>query len=409
VRFRLGMFDPQERVPYAKIAASEVETPAHRALALDAAREAMTLLKNARVGARPMLPLVAARGKTIALIGPMADSGAALYGVYSGRASANVSLRAGIARRAEAAGMTVRAIAGSDIEGSDTTQVAAAVEVAKAADVIVLAVGMPASPAEGRDHAGIGLPAGQEALVERVVAVGKPVVVLMVAGGAVAMPWVARVPAILLAWYPGEEGGTAVADVLFGDYDPAGRLPVTFYKSVDDLPPYESYDMRQAPGRTYRYFTGVPLYPFGYGLSYTTFRYDSLRVAKSPVVAGDSVRLSVTVTNTGTRAGDAIVEVYVAKTTPVDARAGGRPTRPIRWLAAFRRVPLKAGARARVTLTLRPAALATVTEDGKRVVSDGQFAIAVGGGQPGVGNRYASSAMGVTQVVRVTGAAVEVR
>ena len=148
------------------------------------------------------------------------------------------------------------------------------------------------------------------------------------------------VPAIVLAWYPGEEGGTALADVLFGAYNPAGRLPLTMYRSIVDLPPYADYDMRRAPGRTYRYFTGTPLYPFGYGLSYTTFRYTALRLPARTVAAGDSVHLSVHVTNTGTCAGDAVLVVdrAVAHVGAVEAgdqlpgaRAGGDP--PSRHLA----------------------------------------------------------------------------
>src|SRR6185295_12784621 len=177
----------------------------------------------------------------------------------------------------------------------------------------------------GGDRTDLSLPKSQEALLKAVVATGKPVVVVLLSGSALAVNWANdNVPAILHAWYPGGEGGTAIADVLFGDYNPAGRLPVTFYKSVDQLPPFTDYSMA---GRTYRYFKGEPLYPFGYGLSYTEFVYSNLRSTKS----ADNVKVTVDVKNTGERDGDEVVQLYltdVAASVPV----------PIRTLVGFDRI-----------------------------------------------------------------------
>src|SRR5437762_7995287 len=184
---------------------------------------------------------------------------------------------------------------------------------------------------QGGDRTDIGLPKQQETLLEEVQALGKPVVLVLLNGSALAVNRANdHVPAILAAWYPGEEGGTAIADVLFGDYNPGGRLPVTFYKSVDQLPPFTDYSMQ---GRTYRYFKGEPLYPFGFGLSYTKFKYDNLKISAGQISAGDELKITADVTNVGDRPGDEVVQLYVtdvAASVPV----------PIRSLAGFKRVHL---------------------------------------------------------------------
>jgi beta-glucosidase len=172
------------------------------------------------------------------------------------------------------------------------------------------------------------------------------------------------------AWYPGQAGGDALADVLFGDYNPAGRLPVTFYKSEEQLPPFTDYNMK---GRTYRFFTGEPLYSFGYGLSYTTFSYSGLSLP-AEIKAGEPVPVSVEVRNSGTVAGDEVVQVYLSAASP----AAG----PIRSLAGFQRIALRAGEKKTVRFTLSPKQLATVKNDGRRVVEEGSFTISAGGKQP---------------------------
>ncbi len=278
-----------------------------------------------------------------------------------------------------------------------------AVSAAAEADVAVMVLGLsPAlegeeSPVELRgfvrgDRDRISLPEPQEHLLRKIHSTGTPVVVVLLSGSALSLPWADRhVAAILEAWYPGQEGGNAIADVLFGDYNPAGRLPVTFYESVEDLPPFEEYHMA---GRTYRYFTGKALYGFGHGLSYTTFRYNTLRVP-SIVRKGDPVEIRVDLTNTGSRDGEEVVQVYVSQ-------SGKSGHSPIRALQGFRRVSLTAGERKTIAFTLSPNQYALVNADGQWERPLGTFMISVGGKQPGTpALSEASTTAVVTSVVNV--------
>jgi beta-glucosidase len=272
-----------------------------------------------------------------------------------------------------------------------------ALEKARQADVVVMVMGIsPSVEGEemdvniegfhGGDRTDIALPKAQEDLIKEVRALGKPVVLVLLGGSALAVNWAdENVAAIVEAWYPGEEGGTALADVLFGDYNPAGRLPVTFYKSVAQLPPFDDYRME---GRTYRYFKGDPLYPFGYGLSYTKFDYSNLRLSAPKVRAGEGVRVGVDVRDVGGRAGDEVVELYV---TDVAASA---PV-PVRSLQGLTRVFLKAGERRHVSFTLEPRQLSLIDERGRRVVEPGEFLVSVGGKQPGFAGRADARTTGV--------------
>jgi beta-glucosidase len=280
-----------------------------------------------------------------------------------------------------------------------------AVAAASKADLVVMVLGLsprlegeemrvPVPGFEGGDRSSLDLPASQQHLLEAVTAAGKPVVLVLLNGSAVACTWADQhVPAIVEAWYPGQAGGTAVADVLFGRYNPGGRLPITVYRSVSDLPPFGDYRMA---GRTYRYFKGEALYPFGHGLSYTTFQYDRLAVGGGEAPATGLVRLaargpipvSVDVKNTGRREGDEVVQVYVSK-------VGAPPGAPIRALKAFRRVTLAAGETRRVAFTLGEKDLAETDANGKAVVTPGLYDIAVGGRQPGLPGRAAASTTGV--------------
>lgn len=262
-------------------------------------------------------------------------------------------------------------------------QLAEAEAAAQQADVVVAFVGLSPdvegeeSPLEvpGFDHGDrtdVALPVVQRALLERVAATGKPLVVVLMSGSAVAIDWAQQhADAILDAWYPGESGGAAIAQVLAGDYDPAGRLPVTFYRSTRDLPPYVSYEMK---GRTYRYFSGTPLYPFGYGLSYTTFAYAAPALSTTQLKASATLKVSANVRNTGTRAGDEMVEVYLD--------APDVPLAPRHALVGFRRVHLDPGKSRRVEFELSPRALSTVDAAGNRAVVAGHYRVFIGGGQP---------------------------
>jgi beta-glucosidase len=188
-------------------------------------------------------------------------------------------------------------------------------------------------------------------------------------GSALAVNWAAEhIPAIVEAWYPGQAGGDALADVLFGDYNPGGRLPVTFYRSVDDLPPFEDYAME---GRTYRYFEGEPLFSFGYGLSYTQFRFDNLQISPGRIQAGDRVTVSCDVTNTGDRTGDEVVQLYIRHPQAIVPR-------PIRELKGFARITLEPGETKRVTFALHTDLLAIYDEDARQVVQPGAIDLMLG-------------------------------
>jgi beta-glucosidase len=542
-RFRLGMFDPPELVKYARIPFSENDSPAHRQLALEAARESIVLLKNEK----NTLPLRKDL-KSIAVIGPNADDVQVLLGNYNGQPSRATTPLEGIRRHVspqtkvlyaqgtplmEYSGVPVpptalrglkaeffanRKLEGAPVltrdeeavnfdwgmtspapavpsddfsarwtgklvpnvsgkyrlgataddglrvyldgklivedwtEHAPTTRTgevmleagrsydlkfeyfeghigavaklvwqppaqqasgspyAEALDVAKQADAIVLVLGISAQlegeemnvtePGfKGGDRTDINLPARQQGLLEAVAATGKPVVVVLMNGSALAVNWAQEhTAAIVEAWYPGEEGGAAIADVLFGDYNPAGRLPVTFYKSVEQLPPFESYGME---GRTYRYFRSDPLYPFGFGLSYTRFRYANLRLSATKVKAGQGLTVSAEVRNTGGHEGDEVAQVYlshVAASVPV----------PVRSLAGVSRLSLKPGESRRVSFTITPEQLSVIDDRGRRVVRPGEFLITVGGKQPGFkGHADAATTEVVTGRFSVTGKTTE--
>ena len=520
-RFRLGMFDPPDMVPYARIPFSQNDTPEHHELALKTARESIVLLKNAN----RTLPLKKDL-KSLAVIGPNADAPEVLWGNYYGYPSRLITPLTGI-RNAVSPNTKVTYALGSTLAGESVVTVPAsvlsadgkrglkaeyfnnqelrgepatvrtderidfnwgrykptpqlnennfsvrwigkltpvesgtytlgftaddgarlyldgkllveawtsnptktvtrevsleagrsydlrmeyfqtnreavaklvwsyprleqrlideAVNAVKAADVSVLVLGISAGLEgeemtvkvdgfRGGDRTDLSLPKPQEALLKAVVATGKPVVVVLLSGSALAVNWANdNVPAIVQAWYPGGEGGTAVADVLFGDYNPSGRLPVTFYKSVDQLPPFTDYSMQ---GRTYRYFKGEPLYPFGFGLSYTSFAYSNLRFDVRSVKAGQPIKVTVDVKNVGDRAGDEVVQLYltdVAASAPV----------PIRSLIGFDRVSLRPGEKQTVTFTITPRQMSLIDDNGKRIIEPGEFLVTAGGGQPG--------------------------
>jgi beta-glucosidase len=227
----------------------------------------------------------------------------------------------------------------------------------------------------GGDRTSIDLPQPEEDLVEAVAATGKPLAVVLTNGSALAVNWINdHANAVLEAWYPGEEGGAAVAETLSGKNNPAGRLPVTFYKGVDQLPNFEDYGMAN---RTYRYFTGKPLYPFGYGLSYTKFSYSDLSLPATPIAAGQSVDADVTVTNSGQLVGDEVVQLYLKF-----PETKGAPRIALR---GFQRVHLNPGANQKVHFHLDPRDLGMVTDNGDPIIAQGDYMISIGGGQPETG------------------------
>ncbi len=401
-RLRLGLYETPESL---RVNHDLLDSPKHRYLNLKAARESLVLLKN-----DGLLPLTG-KFRSIAVLGPNAMSISALKGNYHGEASEYITVLDGIRR---AAGDTVRIRYGVGCELTPYQQPAAresrtgddasvsffenvaptfnlmelmghgdreaeALAMAEESDAVVLVLGLDES-VEGEEMMGgyscdefaggdkktLLLPSNQRRLLEDVLDLGKPTVVVLLSGSALSLED-ARIGALVQAWYPGALGGQAVGELLFGRFSPSGRLPVTFYRDIEDLPPFTDYAMKN---RTYRYFEGEPLYPFGYGLSYTSFGYDSLQVE-----AGESVEASVSVENTGSMPGREVVQAYVRWD-------GGDETQP-RWhLCALGSVFLKPGEKRRLTLSIRQDALYTYHEDGTRAVEKGSYTLWVGGGQP---------------------------
>lgn len=271
----------------------------------------------------------------------------------------------------------------SGIEGFE-----AALQAAREAEVAILVMGL-SQQVEGEEGQHEGLPEGvlsrgdredivlpgeQEALLKAVHETGTPVVLVLLNGSALAVNWAEEhLPAIVEAWYPGQAGGRAVAEALFGDFNPGGRLPVTFYRSVEDLPPFEDYDMA---GRTYRYFEGDALYPFGYGLSYTWFEYRDLALSHDRMYGPETLYVSCVVRNAGKIAGDEVVQVYLRD-------EGASLAVPRHSLVGFKRVHLPAGAEERLTFEISPKQFAFVGGEGLWMIEPGRFTVFVGGGQPG--------------------------
>ena len=395
-RFRLGMFDPSEMVPWSSVLMTENDSESHRQLALQAARESIVLLKNEN----GFLPLKK-NYKRIAVIGPNADSLDILLGNYNGTPSQPVTPLAGMKKRFGEANViyargsllseTSAAPEPGDVgHAPDGTPSAPdlltpAVQAARNADVVVAFVGIsPHLEGEemtdvsapgffGGDRVDMDLPRPQQEMLEAVAATGKPLVVVLLNGSALAVNWAQQhAAAILDAWYPGEEGGTGIANVLAGDYNPAGRLPITFYKSIVQLPPFAKYSMA---GRTYRYFRGEPLYRFGDGLSFSHFEYNDLALNTTEPRAGQPLEIKVSVRNTSQAEGDEVVELYLD-------RSLSSPDMPFRSLQAFRRIHLNGGESRAVTFSLDPRQLAFVDAEGKLVATPGQYTISVGGRQP---------------------------
>lgn len=373
-RFKLGMFDPPEQVAYAQIPYSVNDSAEHKALALETARESMVLLKN-EDGFLPLEKTL----KSIAVIGPNADWDEVLWGNYNGVPSSTVTPLAAI-RAAVSSETIVTYAPGCTIADADTQGFDEAVRLAAEAEVAIVVMGL-SQEMEGEegqhistqsdrrsqgDRTDIDLPGVQEDLLKAIHATGTPTVLVLINGSAVAINWAdEHIPAILEAWYPGQAGGTAIADVLFGDYNPAGRLPVTFYKSVDQLPDFTDYNMA---GHTYRYMTEEPLYPFGYGLSYTRFLYDNLHIAFD--AGSDSIRVSAEIVNIGGLAGDEVVQLYLRDVEATEPR-------PNLELKGFTRISLAAGEAKTVTFELH-VSLLSFYKDGAYVVEPGAFDVIVG-------------------------------
>jgi beta-glucosidase len=379
VRMRLGEFDPQAMVPYSKISPDVICSPEHRAVALKAARQSIVLLQNRA----DFLPLAKTKVKRIAVLGPLADR--VELNNYTGKTGKTVSVLQGIKDRA-AADAEISFTKGGMVGGKphpymkwaaeapidQAAELKKAAELARQADVAIVCLGTTVNTElEARDRTSLGLPGNQEQLVKAVFAANPRTVVVLMSGGPLTVPWLKQnIPAMLQAWWPGEEGGHAIADVLFGAVNPAGRLPHTVYASEAQVPPLDEYDISK--GFTYMYVRGEPLYPFGHGLSYTKFKYSNLKVTPKEIAAAGNVAISVEVENVGQRAGDEVVQFYVHD---LDHKG----PRPVRELRGFTRVHIQPGEKRTVTFTLPAEKLARYdVKTHTFVVEPGAFDILVG-------------------------------
>jgi beta-glucosidase len=378
-KFRLGLFES----PLVDVTRAEqvVHNAEHQRLALQAAREGIVLLKNQG----NLLPL-SKNVESIAVIGPNADQTLVLTGNYMGTPTEPVSVLAGI-RALVAPETQVNYARGCEIIGGSQSGFDEAVQAAKKSQVAVMVVGLsqqlegeegqqegnPRGVTSLGDRTTLDLPPIQDKLIQAIYGTGTPVILVLLNGSAVSINWAnERVPAILEAWYPGQAGGTAVAEALFGLTNPGGRLPVTFYRSTSDLPAFDDYGMKN---RTYRYFTGQPLYSFGFGLSYTAFTYRNLQIVPAKVKPGDPASIQVEVENTGQHLGDEVVQLYLK-----DVEAS-LPL-PLLQLQGFARIRLAPGEKQIVRFTLTAEQMSFADENGKWVLEPGEFKVWVGGQQP---------------------------
>jgi beta-glucosidase len=385
-RMRLGMFDDPAHVPYTQIPWSCNDSPENNSLALEAAKKSIVLLKNEN----KLLPLDKKIIKSIGVIGPNADNRKSLMGNYYGTASQYITVLEGIR---ESAGDDIRVYyaegchlykdRSSNLSSFPGDRIAEAVIVAENSDVVVLCLGLDES-LEGEegdqsnayasgDKPDLNLPGQQQKLLEAVYQTGTPVVLVLMAGSALAVNWADQhVPAIMDVWYPGAQGGRAVASALFGGFSPAGKMPVTFYRTVEELPDFEDYSMEN---RTYRFMKNEALYPFGYGLSYSIFECKDMSLSKNAVQAGEPIVCSLTVENAGSCEADEIVQVYLK-----DAEASVRV--PNWQLCGFQPVHLKPGEKTKVSFEIDARFMALIDENGKRVLEPGAFILYAGTSQP---------------------------
>ncbi len=376
-RFKLGMFDDEKLVPYSSIPPEAVACRRHIRLARQAAVQSIVLLKN-KNDLLPLRPDV----QRIFIVGNNAANADILLGNYYGVADHLVTVLEGVVARAGERRVSYRA--GTQLDRENANLLDWTTGGAGANDVTVAVMGISpllegeegeaiASTALG-DRDEITLPRNQVDFLRKLAQHGKPVVLVLAGGSPLALEEVHDlVDAILLVWYPGQQGGAAVADVLFGDQCPSGRLPVTFPRSLDQVPLFEDYSMA---GRTYRYMSEPPVYPFGFGLSFTRFEYGPLRLSAKRIKAGESLTASVTVKNVGKRKADEVVQMYL---TDEEASAGTP-----RWaLKAFRHLRIAPGRSKRVKFEITPRMMELIGEDGEARLEAGAFTVTIGGCSPG--------------------------
>jgi beta-glucosidase len=374
IKFRLGLFEK----PYTDEAREKtlLLSTEHAAAAREIAARSIVLLKNER----DLLPLD--KGiKSIALIGPLADNQVDLMGSWTGdgRSEDVVTLLAGIKSKVSSS-TKINYVKGCEIEGEGADGIAGAANIARESDVAIVVVGESAGMSgEAASRTSLDLPGRQLDLIKAVQATGKPVVVVLMNGRPLAIDWVAgNVPAILETWFAGTQGGNAIADVLFGDVNPGGKLPVTFPRNVGQVPIYYNYKNTGRPPDAKNKYTSkyldapwTPLFPFGYGLSYTQFRLSNLRLSAERIAPAGSLNVSIEVENAGKRAGDEVVQLYIR-----DLAAS--VTRPVKELKGFQRITLRSGEKRRVEFTLTSEHLGLWNRENKFVVEPGMFKVMVG-------------------------------
>lgn len=378
-RMKLGLFDASEKVPYNTINYDVVDCPKHRKINEEAARKSIVLLKNEN----QLLPLKKSEIKTIGVIGPNGNNRKALVGNYEGTSSEYITVLEGIQRYvgedvrvlfSEGCHLCKNKIQGLGMENDRISEVRA---VADASDVLIACMGLDASLEgeegdEGNEFASgdkpnLNLPGLQEEILKELALTGKPVVLVLLSGSALAVNYAdENIPAIIQGWYPGARGGKVIAEMLFGEFSPEGKLPITFYRTTEELPEFTDYSMKN---RTYRYMKKEALYPFGYGLSYTDMNCTESCISKD----GDGYRISAVLSNDGDMDGAETLQVYV-KACLEEA--------PNWQLKALKKIDLKAGERKTVELALTEADFALYNEEGVKVLNKGEYEVYVGTSQP---------------------------
>ena len=382
-RMKLGLFDDQAKVPYSGIGYEAVDCKKHRELNHKASRKSLVLLKNEN----NLLPLDKKKLKTVGVIGPNADNRKALVGNYEGTASEYITVLEGVKEYlgedtrvmfSEGCHLFKNRVQGLGIQNDRVSEARAVCDMS---DVVIACFGLdPGLEGEEGDQGNefasgdkpnLALPGIQEEILKVLQESGKPVVLVLLSGSALSVPWAEEhIPAIVQGWYPGAQGGRAIAELLFGEYSPEGKLPVTFYRTSEELPAFTDYNMK---GRTYRYMTREALYPFGYGLSYTNFELSDFKVDAEEVLPGHTVTCSVDIKNAGEFAGAETIQVYV-KAKIADA--------PNHQLKALKKISLAAGEQKKVALTLSTEAFGLFDNQGQLVLHEAEYEVFVGTGQP---------------------------
>lgn len=384
-RMKLGLFDKPEEVPFNSIGYDQVDNEEHKKLNLKASRKSIVLLKNKD----KLLPLDKSKIKTVGVIGPNADSRKALVGNYEGTASEYITVLEGI-----------KSYLGSDKRvyysegchlfknkvqdlGAEHDRLSEVRAVADMSDIVIVCLGLDAS-LEGEegdasnafasgDKPDLKLPGDQEMILKEAYKSGKPVILVLLAGSALSVTWEdEHLPAIIQGWYPGAQGGKAIAEMIFGEYSPEGKLPVTFYRTTEELPEFTDYNMKN---RTYRYMKKEALYPFGYGLTYTKFELDHVSVDTDEIEKGKDVVCSADIENVGAMSGAETIQVYVK------VNVDGAPN----WqLKGLKKVHLNPGEKETVKITLKDEAFGLYNDDGKLVLNESEYELYIGTGQPDV-------------------------